>query len=150
MRKKNIAAVLSLTAALTTVGVAHAGWLVSGTSTSTVQTADPRLDVQASHVQGAYPGGTVPAQLTVTNPNSFTVEFGNISFQSVTVDEGHSGCLASVLSVVWTNPHRMMLSGEIVTFEAGVAMSPDAPQDCMGATFNVTWLAQGAVGTITP
>lgn len=150
MRKKNIAAVLSLTAALSTVGVAHAGWLVSGTATSNVQTGDPRLLVQTGDVQGAYPGGTVPTQLMVSNPNTFPVDFGTVSFDSVTVDEAHNGCPGGVVSAVWNNPHRMMLPGDSQSFEAGVAMSPDAPQACMGATFHVVWLAQGSVGTVTP
>jgi hypothetical protein len=148
MRKKSIAVVAGCVGAFTTVGVASAAWLVNGITPGTVQAANPRLDVQVSQVQDAYPGGSVPVHLSVTNPNSFPVQFGNLTFADVQVDPQHSDCPPSVLRVDWTDPQKMMAPQETDQFDAGVAMTADAPQSCVGATFQVDWLAQATVGTL--
>jgi hypothetical protein len=150
MRKRNIVAVVGLTGALMAGGVASAGWLVSGFTPGDISTGNPQLMVQAGQQQSpAYPGGSVPTQITVTNPNSYPVDFGDVAFDSVTVDDQHPNCPANVLSVTFTNPHKMMLPSESDTFDVGVTMSPDAPQECVGATFHVVWRASAVVGTLS-
>lgn len=146
MRTRSVVVTVALTGFLGAAGVASAGWLVTGYAPSEVQAAAPTLEVQAEPVSGAYPGGTSPTQLHVRNFNPFPVEFGQVDFDLVTVDENHPGCPADVLSVEWADPHRSLPPGGMENFEVGVRMSPTAPQACTGATFHVVWRATGTVG----
>jgi hypothetical protein len=147
MRKTSVAIALGLTGALSVGGVATAGWLVAGLTTATVQASDPQLAVSGGFVQDVHPGGNSPTQLNVRNLNSFPVLFGAVTLLDVQVDENHSACPESVLSVVWDDPHTLLMPEEMRDFDVQVRMAPEAPQACTGATFQVVYRAAGTVGT---
>jgi len=150
MRKKTVAVTTTVIALAATAGIASAGWRVPGVAASTVEASDPRLDVMATPVTGLYPGGTVNTVLDVSNPNTFPVLFGRVLLDYVEADPAHPGCSPSVLSVVFPDPQVVILPQSGMQFEVGVTMADDAPQDCAGARFNVGYMAEGTVGTVTP
>ena len=150
MRKRVLVAVFVATLGLASAaGVAMAGWWVTGTTIAEGHAADARLEVSGGQVDGLYPGGSVPAVVNVRNANDFPVQFRGFWFQDVQVDGAHLGCPAEVLSVGEWGPYTtVLMPQQSYTFEVGVVMSPDAPQACLGATFQITWLAEGGVGNL--
>jgi hypothetical protein len=148
VRTRNVLVTFVVTAVAAGTGVAVAGWRVAGTTAADVQASNPRLDVTGGQVQGLYPGGTVQTDLNVGNPNTFPVDFGTVTFESVEVDPGHPNCPAGVLGLDFSNPHRLLMPQLGEVFQVGVAMSPSAPQDCVGASFHVVYRAEGTVGTV--
>jgi len=150
MRKRNMAVTFVVSTLVATAGVAVAGWRVTGATAADVQASGAQLDVTGGAAQGLYPGGVVQAQLNVGNPNTYPVDFGTVSIESVEVDAQHPECPANVLSVNFQNPHRLLMPQMGEPFQVDVAMSPEAPQGCVGATFHVTYRAEGTVGSVAP
>jgi hypothetical protein len=148
MHKRILVAVATFTTGLVVmIGIAVAGWRVTGTTVAPVEAADARLDVSGGAVSDVHPGGVRPALLTVGNPNTFPVELTGFAFLDVVVDPAHPGCPASVISIQSAPPPTTLLPLQDQQFEVGVGMDPAAPQACLGATFEVTWEAVGRVGT---
>ena len=45
-------------------------------------------------------------------------------------------------------PTAVLLPQQVESFQVDVLMDPNAPQSCLGATFEITWVAEGGVGTV--
>src|SRR4051812_23390938 len=151
-KTKRTAVIVGTTAALIGGGIAFAAWTTTGTGSGTATAGtDQALTVTVSPVTGLYPTGTFNVPFTVTNPNSYDVRLSTITFGTVTVDSGHSGCTASVVNSN-TGNGLVLNDTDLVTKNGGVtssvnfpiAMSNAAENACKGATFTVTLTAAGA------
>lgn len=150
MRKRALVAPFVATIALAgAADVALAGWRVSGTTVAAGHAADARLEVSGGQVSGLYPGGARPASVQVHNVNDFPVQFHGFWFENVVVDPEHAACPPTVLAVgAWSPDTAVLLPLQVESFQVDVLMDPNAPQSCLGATFEITWVAEGGVGTL--
>jgi len=150
-KTKRTAVIVGTTAALIGGGIAFAAWTTTGTGSGTATAGtDQALTVTVSPVTGLYPTGTFNVPFTVTNPNSYDVKLSTVTFGTVTVDAGHSGCSASVVSSN-TGSGNVLTDTDVVAKNGGVtgsvnfpiAMSNAATDPCKGAVFTVTLTAAG-------
>ncbi|HYX85316.1 MAG TPA: hypothetical protein VE777_10135 [Gaiellales bacterium] len=101
---------------------------------------------------GLYPTGSVDLTVQLSNPNPYAVTVTTIAQtvgQSITVDAGHSGCDASVVtfnaSAGTGLSVRVPASGTATpTLTNAVSMSNAAVDACQGATFTVPLSLSGA------
>ena len=144
-----------VTLVLLVAGSATAYWAASGGGSGNADTATPSAVTlsPATPTAALFPGGQATVELTVTNPNVFSVRVGSLSLDTghgtggFAVDGGHSGCVLTTLSFAtqtnagagWTVAGSGNLS---VTLTNALSMTSAAANACQGASFTV-YLAAG-------
>jgi len=137
---KRSAVVGTTVAAVFGVGVGFAAWTNYGEGSGTVTAGSATaLTVTVSNVTGLFPTKSVDVPFTVTNPNPYAVTLSKAELKSVTVDAGHSGCVASVVTGSdVTLSDVVATSGTSASHNFPVTMSNAATDACQGAVFTVT------------
>ncbi|MEV4538778.1 hypothetical protein AB0J82_33895 [Asanoa sp. NPDC049518] len=148
-------AIITLVAVIVTgiASVAWAAWSVTGQGTATVTAAEvTALQATARPTGSLFPGGTADIEISVTNPNEFAVEVQSFAQATdIVVDAAHAaGCPAGNVRLKATKKpigERIEADGGRETFvvEDAVEMVYNAPESCMGASFEIT-LALAGVG----
>lgn len=160
IKKLPLAVLLAVMTLSALGGIAAAVWSSVGHGTATASTGAtvPILLTPATPTDTLFPGGQSDVDLTVVNPNAFTVRIGSLSKDSTrgtdgfSVDAGHAGCAVSALTFTtqtngttgWTVPGRVgSTDGTLaVTLANALAMDANALSACQGATFTVYLVAK--------
>jgi len=152
-RRVLVASLLVLTLGL--AGAAYALWNEAGSGTGTAATGTT-IDVTLSPgtpTAGLYPGGQSDVELSVSNPNEFTVHIGSLALDTAqgtggfAVDAGHSGCNVAALSFSsqtnggdgWTIPAKVgAVNGSLpIALTNALTLSTSAVNACQGASATV-------------
>ncbi len=140
---------------LVAAGSATAYWVATGGGSGSAETDTAQAVTlsPATPTAALFPGGQTSVELTVTNPNAFSVKVGSLALDTgqgtggFDVDGGHSGCALATLSFTtqtnagagWT----VSASGNLaVTLTNALSMTAGAANACQGASFTV-YLAAG-------
>jgi hypothetical protein len=120
-------------------------------STDTSQRIEPLTVTLEGEVSGLYPGATIELELEVHNPAQVDVHLDRLTVTVGTPDR--DGCPASALMVgtaagIGGGSAALDLvigpsGGAVLTVP--IIMIPGAPSACQGATFPLTYLAQGTL-----
>ncbi len=143
--------VSALVAAGLTTGVAFADWLASGTGSgyAKAHTAEPLRTISAAAAPTLYPGGTGDFVITIENPNPYPVTVmtiardGPITSDKDGCDPPSHGVVFSDQAGAWVLPGK---ESATYTLADSVAMAPDSPAACQGATFTIPVALSGASG----
>lgn len=136
-------------------GTAYAFWTVmgSGTGTADATTAAP-VTVSIAVAGGQlYPGASLSAKPTFTNPNPFPVSLRNVTATDITIT-GATGCTKensavtfATLTGPWTVPAKTASGNGTFTPDTAAAdavtMGKTSDSACQGATFTATLTVTG-------
>ncbi len=135
-------AVATVIAVGATSSTAFALWTTTGAGTTSA-TADRARDLTASPVTVGtnllYPGATVDAKVTISNPNPWAVTVSTITGGTVASDKG-TGCDASTgVTFVDQRGSFTVPASSSVTFAlpGAVSMSNASDSSCQGAVFTI-------------
>jgi hypothetical protein len=142
-RRKAIAVAVSGVLLAAGAGAAYAYWSAAGTGagTATESSASTPFTITNTVPTGLAPGGSVTVNGTITNNNATTSEFVNTVSAVLTLDAGHSGCLAADFTLAPVLVNARVLKSAVKTFTASLSMTDTGVnQDaCKGATVNIAW-----------
>jgi hypothetical protein len=125
-------------------GTASAYWSAGGTgsASATATTVQP-LTVTVTPAGTLFPGASLPASLSFTNPNPFAVLVTEVTPSAHVVSGGTVDCTPATSAVTfaplsgsWTVPAGGSLTPADVP--AAVSMGAGSHDGCQGATFTVT------------
>jgi hypothetical protein len=112
-----------------------------GGSTSDIVLLDAIADT--SQVSFA-PGRSVVVKVQVDNRNQGTVNVSSIVPKPVTLSQSvPAGCDPGLVSVLAPSVDNLAIPPGGAVFNASVTMRPDAPSDCTGIAFAISFVVQG-------
>jgi hypothetical protein len=168
-KRTALVAVATAGATIAAGSLAYAYWSTNGTGTATAA-AGNALGVTAqvssalSSATLLYPSGSVPAVVTVHNPNSFPVKVSqvvtaNTTTSNVTVDPTHlaAGCTPALALVSLVGGDSGAISVSVpaggdstVAITAGtIAMGLASDNACQGATFTFAGASAASPSPVT-
>jgi hypothetical protein len=136
-------------------GTAYAYWSATGSGTGSTSSSDTSaLTINpGTPTASLYPGGSAGVSLTISNPNTATVQVNTLALDTTqgsggfAVDSAHSGCTLSSLSFApqtnggsgWSVPGRSgSTNGSLsLLLPNALSMAVTAPNACQGATFTI-------------
>ena len=120
--------------------IAYGYWTAngSGSGTVTAATTTDNLTISSVSVTGLTPGSSTPVNVTVSNPNTYSVGVGTVSAVITTSD---AGCLPADFSFADTAPNTTIAALGSTSFAQDLAFADTAvSQDaCKGATVTLTF-----------
>jgi hypothetical protein len=139
--KRRLALVVLLIGAMATGG-AYAYWTTQGTGSGTAAAGDlskVTIDTVSFASGRLRPGGpATPVNITVTNPNTFTVTVSNLSAGSISSDKaGCSGANADIMLNLVSLQTATIAPGTHVLV-ASASMGTASASACQGAVFSTS------------
>ena len=93
-------------------------------------------------VTGIYPNATVVAPVRVHNSEQYTL---TVESTQVLIGDAAAGCDAANLTARAVGPPVVVAAGGVANIPIQVHMLASAPDTCQGATFPLTFVAEGVV-----
>ena len=148
-RGRKIAVCATAVAVVAGGGAAYAAWSASASGETQGKSFVAVTSVIAANTATAelYPGASASVYFTLTNPNSYAVQFTSADFSTVSVDNA-TACPAGNITVndktglAITGPANTPV-GVATTSAGALTMASTAPDGCQGRTFTITTTLAG-------
>ena len=127
------------------VGVVALGRPLPASASSSAATTRPAATTSfelTGDVTGIYPNATVVAPVRVHNSEQYAL---TVERTQVLIGDAAAGCDAANLTATAVGPPVVVAAGGVANIPIQVHMLASAPDACQGATFPLTFVAEGVV-----